>query len=322
MLDPNRVHSPGSPSAELRAPDFSLRQLSYFVAAAHHQSVHKAAEALHVSAPAVSAAIAHLESTLGVQLFLRRHARGLVLTEAGNAFAVECRNLLHEAWDLGSGRLVNNRDVQGRVHLGCLFSFAPFLLPPLMREFETLFPRAKLFWHEGQHEYLMEGLQTGAFDLAVMYDFELPSGIESLPLREAPLQAVLPGDHPLTRKRKLTIPDLATEPLILLDLPRTREYMLTAFSAEGVTPRIAHRVYSIGMLRGLVAAGLGYSLLNSCPPYTNPSIGRIRSRVLQCSLRTPNIVVAHSHRYRLTRTASALVECISRLVGELALTAD
>lgn len=82
----------------MRAPDFSLRQLSYFLAAAECESVQQAAQALHVSAPAVSTAIAHLEALLGVQLFRRRHARGLILTEQGSAFAVQCCGILQEAW--------------------------------------------------------------------------------------------------------------------------------------------------------------------------------------------------------------------------------
>jgi DNA-binding transcriptional LysR family regulator len=303
------------PDTELRAPDFSLRQLAYFVSVAHHQSIQKAADALHVSAPALSAAIAHLEEAFHAPLFLRRHARGLLLTEAGAALAAESRALLQQAWQLGSGGLVDRRDLHGHVRLGCLFSFAPYIVPSLVRDMAARFPRLRLLWHEGHIDHLLEGLQNGAFDLAIMYDFDVPSGIETLPLRAAPLQAVLPGSHPLLRRQKLTMQDLATEPLILLDLPRTREYMLSAFSASGVAPRIAHRVNSMGMLLGLVSEGQGYSLLNFCPPYTH-------SRELQCALRSPNIVVAHSHRYRFGQTAAAVVESATRLVDHLALSSS
>lgn len=56
-------------------------------------------------------------------------------------------------------------------------------------------------------------------------------------------------------------------------------------------------------------------MLNFCPPYTH-------SRELQCELRAPNIVVAHSHRYRFGQTAAAVVECTTRLVDHLALSAN
>jgi DNA-binding transcriptional LysR family regulator len=314
--------SDGGSTPELLAPDFTLRQLSYFVAAAHHQSVQRAADELHVSSPAVSAAIAHLEEALGVKLFVRRHARGLLATDAGNALAIESRNLLGQAWSLGASRGASSRDVRGWVHLGCLLTFAPFLIPPLVRDFQGRYAKARVYWHEGNHEYLMEGLQNGAFELAILYDFAVPSGIECQPLRPTPLQAVLPGGHPLARRKALGVRDLADEPLVLLDLPSTREYILSAFSAEGVTPKIAYRVQSIMMLRSLVASGLGYTLLNFCPPYTNPVIGSLVTRPLTTPLRTSNMVVARSHRYQPTPAARALVTSIEGLVRTLEFSAN
>ena len=315
------MRTPGSKDApDLLAPDFSLRQISYFVATAQHQSIHRAADELHVSPPAVSAAIAHLEQTLGVKLFVRRHARGMVLTDAGSTLAVECRSLLSQAWSLGSGRLEGPREVRGWVHIGCLFSFAPFLVPQLVREYQRRFPKARVYWHEGTHEYLVEGLQNGALELAVTYDFEIPGGIECRALRPAPLQAVLPSAHRLARRARLSVRDLAREPLVLLDLPRTREYILSAFSSAGLSPRIEYRAQSMMMLRGLVANGLGYALLNFCPPYTNPEIGSLVTIPLATRLRAPNIVVAHATRYLPTHAAHALIDCASDLVSELRLT--
>jgi DNA-binding transcriptional LysR family regulator len=313
--------SPGNrPSPELLAPDFSLRQVSYFVATAQHESIQRAAEELHVSPPAVSAAIAHLEDKLGVKLFVRRHARGMVLTDAGSAVAAECRNLLAQAWALGSGRLGSPKEVRGWVHFGCLFSFAPFLVPLLVREYQRRFPKARVYWHEGTHEYLVEGLQNGALEIALTYDFEIPGGIACDALRPAPLQVVLPKGHRLAGRARLGVRDLVREPLVLLDLPRTREYILSAFTTAGVNPRIEYRAHSMTMLRGLVAGGLGYSLLNFCPPYTNDAIGSIVTRPLATGLRAPHIVVARSHRYRPTHAANALIECATDLVKDLKLT--
>ena len=309
--------SDGGATPELLAPGFTLRQLSYFVAAARHQSVKRAADELRVSAPAVSAAIAHLEKTLDVKLFMRRHARGLLATAAGNALAIECRDFLAQAWSLGAGRVRGSREVRGRVHLGCLLSFAPFLVPPLVRDFQGRFPNVRVYWHEGNHEYLMEGLQNGAFELAILYDFEVPSGIECQPLRAAPLQVVLPHRHRLTRRKSITVHDLADEPMVLVDLPRTREYMLSAFSAEGAAPRIAYRAQSIPMLQSLVASGLGYTLLNFCPPYTNREIGSLVTRPLVTKIRTPHMVVARSHRYHPTAQALELIESIAALVQKM-----
>ncbi|SMG26470.1 DNA-binding transcriptional regulator, LysR family [Paraburkholderia susongensis] len=301
----------------IRAPDFSLRQLSYFLAAAQHQSVQKAAALLHVSSPAVSAAIAHLEGTLGVTLFNRQHARGLLLTEAGSEFAVQCRAVLQNANELLVPGTLDRSALRGQVKVGCLTTFAPLVIPALLNSVRAEIPNAKLTWTEGHHEYLIEGLRTGTLDLAVLYDFEIPSGIQIMTLRSAPLQVVLPPDHPLSSRTHIPAADINTEPFILLDLPRTREYMLSAFSSHGVLPRIAHAVTSLNMLFGLVAAGHGFSLLNFCPPYTVPGIGRIVSRPFDSHVRQPNIVVAHSYRYHYPRVAAAIVERIASIVDTL-----
>jgi DNA-binding transcriptional LysR family regulator len=78
-------------------PKLTLRQLGYFLAAANHQSVGKAAQALNVSAPSVSMAITHIESTIEARLFVRRHARGLLLTQIGRDLAISARNVLQHA---------------------------------------------------------------------------------------------------------------------------------------------------------------------------------------------------------------------------------
>lgn len=313
---PNHEHDEPA-DGPIRAPDFSLRQLSYFLAAAQHQSVQNAAAALHVSSPAVSAAIAHLEGTLGVTLFKRQHARGLILTEAGSAFAVQCRAFLQNANDLLQPGSLDRGTLRGQVKVGCLTTFAPLVIPSLLNTVREDIPNAKLTWTDGHHEYLIEGLRTGTLDLAVLYDFDIPSGIQVVTLRSAPLQVVLPPKHPLAARARISTGEINTEPFILLDLPRTREYMLSAFSSHGVLPRIAHSVTSLNMLFGLVAAGHGFSLLNFCPPYTAPGIGRIVSRPFESLVRQPNIVVAYSYRYHYPRVAAAIVERIASIVDTL-----
>src|SRR5947209_4627845 len=83
-------------------PKLSLRQLTYFLATANNESVLRAAEALNVSSASISTAIAQMEEFLQVQLFIRRHARGLVLTTAGQDLAAHARNILLHAREIES----------------------------------------------------------------------------------------------------------------------------------------------------------------------------------------------------------------------------
>ncbi|KEA64448.1 LysR-family transcriptional regulator [Marinobacterium lacunae] len=309
---PNRYLVPDEQDVILKSPEFTLRQLSYFLAVAQYQSIQRAADALHISPPAISAAIAHLESALRVTLFKRRHARGLILTEDGTTFAVRCRNILQSAWDLTS-----SGGIHGQIRVGCLKTFSPFVIPQLVAQVREHLPGARLNWTEGYTEYLLEALQNGTLDLAVLYDFEIPSGIETISVRPAPLQVVLPAGHPLSRRSSLRAADLQGESLVLLDLPRTREYMLMAFGNASSMPRISQTVTSLEMLMGMVAAGEGFSLLNFCPPSGLFGSGDLVSRAFESSIRQPDIVIAHSFRYQLPQVASAIIEQLTKLINDI-----
>lgn len=146
----SRVVAPAIEAAD-QLPKLTLRQLSYFLAAAQHQSVRKAAQALNVSAPSVSMAISQIETTIETRLFLRRHARGLVLTDAGRDLAVGARNMLSYAREIEtSGR--GAASYAGRLNIGCLMTVAPFLIPPLLSALGKSYPQMQMRWREGNHE--------------------------------------------------------------------------------------------------------------------------------------------------------------------------
>jgi DNA-binding transcriptional LysR family regulator len=294
-------------------PRLTLRQLSYFLAAATHQSIRKAAQALHVSAPSVSMAISQIEAMMEAQLFVRRHARGLVLTEAGRDLAVSARNMLAYAREIETAGHGGATAYPGRLNVGCLVTVAPFLIPPLLSALASSHPRLQIRWREGNHEGLVDGLETGTLDLAILYDFDVPRTLHCTPLRTMPLQVVVHADHRLAPRPAISLLDVIDEPLILLDLPKSRDYFLSVFGDLGVEPRIAHRTPSFEMLRSLVANGLGYSLLNFCPPTSFPHHGAIVSRPLIETSRPAHLVLARLHRYR----APAIIDEFTRRARDL-----
>jgi len=293
-------------------PKITLRQLGYFLAAANHQSIRKAATALNVSSPSVSMAIAQIETMMEAQLFVRRHARGLVLTEVGRDLAVSARNMLSHAREIETAGQRSPASYAGRLNIGCLVTVAPFLIPPLLSAFTASYPRIQMRWREGNHESLVDGLETGLLDLAILYDFDVPRTLHCTPLRSMPMQVVLHADHRLARRDALNLADLVDEPLVLLDLPKSRDYFLSIFGDLGLEPRIAHRTSSFEMLRSLVANGLGYALLNFCPPLNVPNHGAIVSRPLRDVSKPAHLVLARLHRYR----APVIIEEFTRHARE------
>lgn len=241
---------------------FTLRQLEYLIAVADTGSVTLAAERVNVSAPSVSAAIAQLEEGFGLQLFVRRHAQGLSLTEAGRQFVAAARPVLGAA----AGLTDRAADIAGRVAgplgVGCLVTFAQVVLPRLRAEFRDRFPEVEFRQAEHDQAALFEELRAGRLDLALTYDLGLPPDLTFLPLLSLPPHALLPPGHPLAARQTVTMADLAPEPMVLLDLPFSADYFLGLFTARQLRPRVTERTTDMGVMRSMVARGFGYSIAN------------------------------------------------------------
>lgn len=244
---------------------FTLRQLEYFVAVGETASIALASERLHVSSPSISAAISQLEAEFGLPLFVRHHARGLSLTQAGRQLLDRARNILAEAEALGRAAGQISGRVQGPLALGGLQTFAQVLLPQLRRGFEGRYPEVSMTLCEAHQQDIFDAIRRGAIDLALTYDMEIPEDLQFVPLVGLPPHVLLPEGHALASRAALTVADLADHPMVLLDLPLSSEYFLSLFRAAGVRPRIAERTRDMGVMRSLVANGFGYSIANFRP---------------------------------------------------------
>lgn len=241
---------------------FTLRQLEYLVAVAECGSVALAAERCHVSSPSISAAIAQLEQEFGLQLFIRRHAQGLSLTEGGRQFTEAARAVLLAGGALNDRAADLTGQVRGPLAVGCLLTFAQVVLPRLRRSFAEAHPQVEFRQSEHDHAALIEALRRATLDVALSYDLEIPGDLEFRPLLPLSPYALLPEDHPLAGRAAVTAADLAPHPMVLLDLPYSAEYFLSFFTAEGLRPLIAERTRDMGVMRAMVANGFGYSIAN------------------------------------------------------------
>ncbi|MBU9697207.1 LysR family transcriptional regulator [Rhodobacteraceae bacterium HSP-20] len=241
---------------------FTLRQLEYLVAVAECGSVALAAERCHVSSPSISAAIAQLEQEFGLQLFIRRHAQGLSLTEGGRQFTDAARAVLAAGAGLNDRAAELTGQVRGPLAVGCLLTFAQVVLPHLRRSFAAAHPAVDFRQSEHDHAGLIEALRHATIDVALSYDLQIPSDLDFLPLLPLAPYALLPEDHPLAGRATVTAADLAAHDMVLLDLPYSADYFLSFFTAEGLRPRIAERTRDMGVMRAMVANGFGYSIAN------------------------------------------------------------
>jgi len=244
---------------------YTLRQATYFVAAADHGSIAEAAKSLNISQPSVSSAIAKLEDLLGIQLFIRHHAQGVSLTPAGQRMMVEMRALLAHAGDVRNSAELLGKEVSGAFDVGCFLTIASFYMPGLIWNFEQAYPEAHIRLNEGMQTDLVNGLESGQFELAVVYDAGLPDGLETEVLADFPPYILLPADHALAENSSLTLGDLIDEPMVLLDILPSSHYFTTLFIHMGIEPNIQYRSPSFETVRSLVGNGFGYSVLVTRP---------------------------------------------------------
>jgi len=253
---------------------YTLRQLEYFIAAGETGSITLASERVHISQPSVSTAISHLERELGVQLFIRHHAQGLSLTPAGRTLLREAKVVIGQAESLYSVASDAGTEVRGRLSIGCMVTLAPMLAPELLQSFMTAYPLTQVRGVEGNLEQIVDGLRRSQIDVAITYDLQIPDDAAFTPLVSLPPHVVLAETHRFARRSALALDDLVAEPLVLLDLPLSRDYFLGLFAKAGLQPTVSARSPNQEVVRTMVANGHGYSLFNVRPRCDRAMDGR------------------------------------------------
>lgn len=282
----------------------TLRQIDYVIATADGGSTAAAARRLNVSQPSVSLAIAKVEAHLGRPLFARTSGQGVALTAFGRLKLGGLRALRSQA-----AQVLTGDGGEGEVlTLGVFSTLGPRYAPSLVRGFQEDNPGAEIRLLEADLETLSGWLESGRVDLALIYEFGLPSTLEVIPLADVRPFGVLPEDHGLARRPAADLAELLEDPLILMNLPHSRGYFLTLAQMNGMTPTIAHETGSVEMLRSMVANGFGVGLLATDIPHATSYDGKPVVQIpLQGRLAPHRIALARSARLRpgdLTRKFS------------------
>ena len=242
-----------------------MRQIEYLVAAADAGSVAGAALRLNVAQPSVSAAIGKLEQQIGVELFVRHHAQGVSLTPAGRRLLATARSLLVHAEDWQRQATEAGTQIVGELGVAAFATLAPTFMPALITEFRRRHPKVSIRLIEGTQDALIDGLREARFELALLYEVDLPGDLAVTQLASFDPYVLLPAGHRLAKRRSVPLQELAGEPMVLLDVTPSRAYFTRMLRRAGVEPKIAFSSPSLELVRGLVARGFGYSLLVTRP---------------------------------------------------------
>lgn len=246
----------------------NLRQLRYFCEVADCGTLSRAAERLHVAPTALSMQITQLEARLGGALF-DRAVKPMALTALGRFFLPRARALLQdgqrleqESRDLASGK-------SGWLGIGFVRSLLNSMLPSALRAFRRAHPDVKLDLIEMLSEHQPAQLRSGRIHLGLSRYAIAPEPVADLrhtTLFEDPFVVALSAQHPLARRRRLVVADLAALPLISYPKDPQSSFaqnVLGVLQTAGAQPRVGHEAIEIHTALALVAAGLGYAVVGA-----------------------------------------------------------
>jgi LysR family transcriptional regulator, hydrogen peroxide-inducible genes activator len=238
-----------------------VHQLRYVCAIADTGNFSRAAERCQVAQPSLSQQVQKLEDDLGAKLF-DRLGRSIRLTEAGRAFIPHARAILEQIDVARSSVADKNADLRGTVTVGAIPTVAPYLMPSYTAAFAKKCPDAKLRIIEETTALLVEGLRDLSIDVAILALPLRHKDLEFLPIRTEPVFAVLRKDHPRASAHSLALKDLRGESFVMLrDGHCFRDLSINTCAHARVTPNIVFESGQFSSLLGMVAAGVGVSLI-------------------------------------------------------------
>jgi len=281
----------------------TFRQLRVFVEVARNLSFVRAAEALHLTPPAVTMQVKELESAIELPLF-DRQGRKVALTTAGEYFLVYAKRLLATLKDADDAMSRFRKLETGLLTVG-MVSTAKYFVPRLLTRFRQEHPGVEVKLQVSTNrEQLVAMMNNGEVDLAIMGRPPREMATRAEPFAAHPHVFVAPPGHPITRSGHPPVSALANYPLIVREAASgTRALMDRFFQDHRVEARIAMEMPSNETIKQAVMAGMGLSFLSL--------------HTLGLELRAGEIVLVHVENTPVIRTWN-VVHLQSRILSPAA----
>lgn len=244
------------------------RLLQSFLVVAEELHFGRAAARLHLTQPPLTRQIQQLEEHLGGVPLFDRSRRQIELTEAGRALAIDGRRILDQLDRAADRAQKVARGEAGRLRIGFVSTANYSVLPSVLNRFRARHPDVTVELLESTADEQLRLLGDGALDAGVVIANRPGPDLASVPLYREPLLAVLPTNHRRARRRgALPLGDLADDPFVLF--PRERapdlyDAVITFARRAGVSLRVAQTALQMQTIIGLVAGGLGVSIVPAC----------------------------------------------------------
>ncbi|MFQ1014220.1 DNA-binding transcriptional regulator OxyR [Avibacterium paragallinarum] len=239
----------------------NIRDLEYLVALAEHKHFRRAADACHVSQPTLSGQIRKLEDELGI-ILLERTSRKVLFTQSGLLLVEQARTVLREVKVLKEMASNQGKEMTGPLHIGMIPTLGPYLLPYIMPALKQAFPDLELFLYEAQTHQLLEQLESGRLDCAILATVPETEAFIEVPLFKEKMLLAISQDHPWAKEKSIPMDKLkGCEMLMLDDGHCLRDQALGYCFTAGAKENPHFQATSLETLRNMVSANAGITLM-------------------------------------------------------------
>ncbi len=258
-----------------------LNQIETFLAVATFGGFHRAAEALRISQPAVSARIKALEQSLRVKLFTRSRS-GLTVSEAGRIFKSHAEEILRTASVARQSVQELQTTAAGPLQIAAGLSICVYFLPDVLKRFNKTYPSLTINLRSGHSKEVLDMVLSGQAEIGLARSLNHPE-IETLSLRDDPLLLVAHPNHSPKGIRKARLEEVANWPLIFYERGSS-DWTLThsLFRRAGLLPNVALEVDTIETAKRMVERELGMAFLPQLAVVNEIRAGKL------CTLQIPD----------------------------------
>jgi DNA-binding transcriptional LysR family regulator len=235
-------------------------QLEAFVQVAAHHSFSRAAEALQLTQPSITARIQALERELGEKMF-ERGGRSVRLTDAGTIFLPYAERMLQMLREANES-VEEVRSVQaGSLRLGSALTISTYVLPRILHAFHSRYPGVQVVVHTGRSDQVLNMLLSDEVQVGLVRSLVHPD-VETVDLYADEVILVANPDHPFAANRQATIEEVGSQSVILADRGSSYYGLIHGlFRQAGVVPNVAMELDSMEATKRMVEEGLGIALL-------------------------------------------------------------
>ncbi len=294
-----------------------IAQLRTLLHVAETGSLSKAADRLKIAQPALSRQVRMLEQELGVRLF-DRHGRGMVVTEAGREVLKRAARIMAEVDEIKASTADANAALKGNIAIGLPPTVSEIIAVPLINEIRNAHPEVTVNLSTAYSGYLLDWLQRGDVDVAILYDPRMTRTLRYRPLIQENLFVIGPPDADLSPDHPVPFSILSKKRLLLPSRGHGLRDTVERVASEREIPLdVSIEANSFSTLKDLVSNGHGWTILPLAPIHGEVIAGRLTCAPLIEPVPVRRLVLAYLADRPTTRLSRFAGDAIEKIVSDL-----